>query len=116
MLPKSPNELTITRYSGYISGDDAVSKRVVEAHFAVLELVFEVDVADRRREIVGDPSQREIVGRHDPDGAARDQSLHHGLRADARQVAPAGGEDRPEQQAGHGERRVPGRGGVPGGF
>ena len=54
--------------------DDPGLHPVVEMHLAVNELVLEVDVDGPRGQRVGDPGQRQVVGRHQADRAAVDQA------------------------------------------
>ncbi len=42
---------------------------IVKVHGAVLEMVLEMDVNRPRRQVVGDPAKRQVVGRDQADGA-----------------------------------------------
>ena len=50
--------------------DDTRPQLVVEAHLAVLDLVLEVHVRERGREVVGDLRERQVVRGDDPERAA----------------------------------------------
>jgi len=50
---------------------------VVEDHLAILDAVFEVDVASARN-----PGERQVVSGHQADGTARQQSPNDSLAAD----------------------------------
>ncbi len=63
--------------------DDTGPHAIIEQHLAVLEPVFEVDVHDLGRELVGDLGQGQVVGGHEADRAQVDQAADDPFGADA---------------------------------
>ncbi len=63
--------------------DDSRSHPVVESHLTVFEVILEMDVGGRGRQVVDDPGQREVVGCDQADRAASNQATNDGLGTDA---------------------------------
>ena len=77
---------------------DAGLHAIIEDHLVVFEMVREMAVGGAAAEVVGDVRQRQIVRRHQSDGAAFDQAAHHRLGADATIVRVRAREDFVEEK------------------
>ena len=80
--PHTSSPIAAHQGQGIAVLDDTGAHPVVEMHLAVHELVLEVDVDGPRRQDVGDPGQREVVGGNQADRAAIDQAADDRLRPD----------------------------------
>ena len=86
--------------------DDARAHAIVESHLAILEPVFEVDVHDRGRQLVGDLGQGQVMRGHQADRAQVDQAADDPFGAHAAIVRVGAVEELVEQEQ---ERQRPAR-------